>query len=216
MPKMIKVIHPDSVMKELVNLIESVGSRDFLRGPKYQKEKEKFIACFFAYAIRKFSEKEYFINQLPEPDSSDFKLSAFCDRPDKNKPLETAPIQLVELPQVLVNSQDIFGAIYKIIGKKYGKYSDEDKLMLLIFSNFEGRRTYIDSIKKFIEEKQREDKYNMVWLLRFIGIDKIKGFNCEVSQLWPNSGVINFWLIDEFNRGIVYNNSYIEKYAVRQ
>ena len=202
-------------MKELVILIESVGKRNFLKSPEYQKEMEQFIACFFAYAIRKFSEKEYFIHQVPEPDSSDFRLSTFNNETVETRALKTALIQLVELPQILTRERDIINKIYEIISAKYGKYSDENKLMLLIFSNFEGHQSYVDNIRQFVKEKQREGRYNMVWLLRFIGVNEIKGFNCEVNQLWPNSSVINFWLTDEFNRGIVYNNSYIKKYLIK-
>src|SRR3989338_7621779 len=83
-----EAIHPDSIIKESLVLIEKVGSRDFLRSPRHKKEKEKFIAGLFTYAIRKYSEREWFIDQLPEPASSDFMLTACFDRLIKEKPFE--------------------------------------------------------------------------------------------------------------------------------
>lgn len=210
-----QILHPDSELKGLLELIEKVGSRDFLRSPKHQKSKERFIGCLFAYAIRRYTEREWFINQLEEPDSSDFTLTAYFERRLAEKPAETAHIQLVALPERIKDINNKLAEIKKIIDKKYSsRYQYESYTMLLIFGNFEGVNDYIGDIFNYVQEKQRCGKFKMVWLLYLISIDLVNSFIYNVNLLWPEEKKteIIVKLREELGKGIIYPSKYFDKF----
>lgn len=211
-----QAVHPDCVMRELFGLMNTVGTKKFLRGTDH-KPKEKFIGCLFSYAIRKFTEKDWFINQLQEPASSDFTLTTYTERPITEKPAETACVQLVELPERINNEPDKIQAIHNIIDKKYSDlYQYERGTMLLIFGNFEGVDNYLDNISDYIINKQANNKYAMVWFIYLNSVDIINSFIYSVSILWPMENRANLKIVlkDEFGKGVIFHNKYFDKFLI--
>lgn len=88
--------HPNAILKELVDLIIQIGGAEFLNGPKYNKQRDALIACMFAYAIRAFTGREAYIQQIEDP--PDFALLLPTDRTTKEIPFDYAQVENVQVP----------------------------------------------------------------------------------------------------------------------
>ncbi|RJR31795.1 hypothetical protein C4569_01160 [Candidatus Parcubacteria bacterium] len=210
--------HPDQVTITLVNKIEKISSSSFVNGAKYQEEREELIACMMAYGLRKVTKKEWFILKPPQQDSSDFILTSMSNDINDDNPFERASFQQVELPTRIAVLNDKLGEIKKIIDKKFGKYSDEHKLRLLIFINFENSHLFQKEIIAYVRKKQEEGgKFIDVWLFALTASSLIKGYTFRITRAFPIKYYDSFTanLVDEFNKGIIYDDPRFKKFLIK-
>ena len=92
---LVKSQHPDYILSELIKLIPEISSQKFLNGAGYNKERDSFVSILFTYAIRKWSQREWFIQQISDP--PDFYIISPTNRAIKDKPMDRMGIEIVEI-----------------------------------------------------------------------------------------------------------------------
>lgn len=133
-----KHTHPNKLLSDLKKVITKVGAKEFLKKAGLNKERELFIGCMFAYAVRMITHNETYIQEVKN-DPPDFRILTLTKRVTKDKPFDIANIEMVEIPQIIdkiTSSEERRRYAVNLINKsKLDKYSPEKGTILLIFIN---------------------------------------------------------------------------------
>jgi hypothetical protein len=203
-----KPTHPDHIMGGLIDLIRKIGTKKFLHGSGLNKERDSFVAVLFTYAIRKWSHREWYIQQIQDP--PDFHIISPTDRPTKEKPIDRLGVEIVELKDETVEV-----AISTLERTKLTNYAPGEGTVLLIFIN---SKIGLVNLKDF-----------SIWIAR--NQDKFKAFSeiyiLFLSQFTPETAldytlvnVLKVWsqhivLKEEFNKGVLFPHPLIDKFGVK-
>lgn len=206
----LKWMHPDAKLKGIIKLILRIGAKKFLEGAGLNKEREGFLSCLFAYALRKRTKKEYFLQQ--EEDPPDFSMIAPSDRPFKEKPFDNFNVEIVEIPILVKDKEDkLQFSIDLIKNKKLDEYYLQEGTFLLIFINSDSASGLATGIAEFVQNNQNLFKrYGEVYILF------ITSFNAREVMGFTLVNVIKKWdvllsLKEEFNKGILFKHPVFER-----
>lgn len=203
-----KSAHPDHIMGDLIHLIGKIGATKFLYGAGLNKERDSFVAVLFAYAVRKWSHREWYIQQIQDP--PDFYISSPTDRPTKEKPIDRLGVEIVEL-----RDETVEAAISTLERTKLTNYIPDKGTVLLIFIN---SKIGFGNLKDF-----------SIWIAR--NQDKFKAFSeiyiLFLGQFTPETvldytlvNILKVWsqhivLKKEFGRGVLFMHPLLDKYGVK-
>ena len=204
-------IHPRKVFEECYETLKKVGARNFLKSPKYKKEFEKFVAVLFTFGVRKFTKREWYLQQIGDP--PDFELMTASDRETKDKPVDHAMIELVTIPEIVDSQQDKFKFTIDILekGKLASHYQPEKGIILLIFLNSLSGPILSEQLSEYFLTNYN-NKFKNVWCLYLLSIDPILSVRYIVKQLLPNKEVVECALKEELSEGIKYPHPLLDKF----
>lgn len=201
--------HPDQILTQLVLVIEKIGSEKFLSGAGYNKERDSLVSVLFAYGLRKWSQREWFLQQISDP--PDFHMISPTDRP--KKPIDRFGVEIVEIREG--NSVD---AIEILERAKLTHYFPGRGTRLLIFLNNTNTTNAVKVGSRILEwalkNKDKFSEFSEVYLLFIISFSKDKILTYRVINLF-NPWSETCYLSDEFNKGIVFPHPLIDKHAVK-
>lgn len=203
-----KLFHPDQIMSGLIDIISEIGPTKFLRGAGFNKERDAFIGVLFCYAIRKWSQREWFIQQIQDP--PDFYVISPTDRSIKERPVDRIGVELVE---IMDESIDL--AISTLERTKLSNYFPSEGTALLIFIN---SKISILNLKEFslwiVRNKEKFSSFSEVYIL-FMGTSYQ-----EIGMNYTLVNVLKAWsqcciLKDEFGNGVLFPHCLIDKYKIK-
>lgn len=201
----IKHKHPDLLLAEIFDLIEEVGSKNFLHSPKYDSERDLFIACLFVYGVRKLQKREWFIQRNDDP--PDFEVVSPTDRPIRDHPVDHAGVELVEIP---AHTKDFDEALRILNKKKLSKnYLVPRGCHLLIFFNHHLGPQWSGLLKAKLENSK--DNFREVWAIYLLSVTLTDSFTYIVKNLRPSNDEVLVKLKEEAFKGILYTNSLTQK-----
>ncbi len=172
-------IHPHTLLDNIGKIINKVGSEKFFSSPEedVKKAREGFFAYFFTLAMKKYTNRDWWLTQYPEAvrNYPDFDLISVGD--------ETNPIivEKVELTGVYPHFEN-FEKMMEVINKKKNKYGNKSlDFSLLIFINHEKSEDYLDFLRKNLIS---HDPFISIWTihLRFKNPMEVKRVvACRIS-----------------------------------
>lgn len=203
-----KSLHPDRLMCNLVDLISEIGSTKFLHGAGLNKDRDSFVAVLFAYAIRKWSKREWFVQQIQDP--PDFYLISPTDRTIKEKPVDRAGVEVVE-----IKDKTLEAVIETLERTKLTNYDPGEGTILLIFINSEVGLENLELLNIWIvNNREKFSVFSEIYILF------INQFTTETIVSYTVVNALKAWavsckLIEDFNKGIIYPHPLIDKYMVK-
>lgn len=206
-PESTKSEHPDHLMKRLLDKMASIETKDFLTKAGLNQERELFIAVLFAYAIRKWSNREWFIQKGEDP--PDFYVVSPTERKIKERPMDKIAVELVEMRTGILED-----AISCLERTKLTNYCLESGTILLIFINATTSISTIEQLTIWIvRNREKFSVFSEIYILYIVSFSK------EFAIVYNLVNILKVWhqdcnLSEEFNRGIRFNHKLIEDYLV--
>lgn len=201
--------HPDQVLVRLLSFVDSIGSVKFLTGAGYNKERDLLVAILFAYAIRKWSRREWFIQQLTD-EPPDFYLISPSDRPFSERPVDRAGIEIVE-----IRTGEPQEAIQIIQRTKIENYLPPRRTFLLIFLNTrQAVRVGLELSRWALQNPEKFRHFSEVYFLYLISFSPITTWTYRILNLFKHWYQICV-LSEEFNKGIIFPHPLIDKHQVK-
>lgn len=198
--------HPDQVLHGLLSFVTDNSSHEFLTGAGYNKERESLVAILFTYAIRKWSQREWFIQQISDP--PDFYMISPTNRPIK--PLDRVGIEIVE-----IKTESPEEAIKTILRTKLENYFPSHGTMLLVFLNSPNAIRVGQEINRWaIWNKEKFSRFTELYFLYLMSFSPTKTWTYRIIngfKAWNQ--VCN--LSEEFNKGIIFPHPLIDKFEVK-
>lgn len=203
--------HPDDLLKEIFILIKKIGAEKFLHSAGYNKERDGFMACLFAYAMRKFQQKEWFIQQVGDP--PDFEMIALTGRATKDKPFDHAMVELVSIPQDIDKTEDKLGYVVDVLKKTKinEKYRLEEGTILLIFINASCGPILSGDLSKWVS-KNKPKYFGEILCIYILSVSLEDSFIYVVKSLTRPENLLTIKLKDEFNKGIIFDHLLLRKF----
>lgn len=204
---LIKSLHPDYVMANLVDLVNAIGVHKFLHGAGHNKDRETLVSVLFAYAIRKWSRREWFIQQIDDP--PDFYVVSPTDRSVKERPVDRYGVEIIE-----INTDDPKEAITTVENVKLKDYAVTPRPALLMFLNTTNAIAVGRALSVWaVRERERFNNFTELYCLHLIS------FSSQTLWSWQLLNVFRPWSVqcvftEEFNKGVVYPHALIEKLGV--
>lgn len=200
----LQIKHPKVVLAEIVK----IEPKKFLHGAAFQKERDLFIGCLFAFYCRKIQNREWLIRRISDP--PDFDLTAVTDRPIKEKPFDYAEVEIVELTDRIKTLSE---AIQIIKSRKIDRpYALNEGTKLLIFVNNTQGPNWSYGLGKFF--RKSGDKYSEVFAIYLLKVDFVDSFIYEVKAIRPYGYKEILSLNDELKREIIWH-PLLKKFAVK-
>lgn len=198
--------HPDQVLLGLLSFIEGIGSHKFLTGAGYNTERDSLIAVLFAYAIRKWTRQEWFLQQITDP--PDFYMISPTSR--SRKPLDRMGIEVVEIKTV--NPEE---AIEIIQRTKLQNYAPGRGTTLLVFLNCTNAiRVGSELCRWSIQNREKFNKFSELYFLYLMSFSPDTTWTYRIINIFkPWNQVCN--LSEEFNKGVIFPHPLINKYQVK-
>ncbi len=203
-----KSAHPDHIMHGLIDLIGKIGTARFLHGAGLNKERDSFVAVLFTYAIRKWSHREWYIQQIQDP--PDFHIISPTDRSTKEKPIDRLGVEIVEL-----KDETLEAVINTLERTKLTNYAPEEGTVLLIFIN---SKIGLINLKDFsIWIAKNQDKFKAFSEIYILFLSQ---FTLETAVDYTLVNVLKVWsqhvlLKEEFNKGIVFTHPLLDKFGAK-
>lgn len=173
---LLKNEHPRNVFS---NIILNINFKDLFQGTKFQKERDLFIGCLFAFYLRKLQGREWYIQRISDP--PDFELIAPTNRVIKDKPFDRAEIEIVQIPERIKTLKDAIGIIKS---RKIDRpYDLGEGIQLLVFINNNQGPSWLEGLINFFSDSR--DKFSEIWSIYFIPGD-INNMAYEVHSLRPS------------------------------
>lgn len=141
--------HPHTLLDQVGEVLEEFGAEKFFASSdqKVKKAQEGFAAYFFTLALKKYSQRDWWLFQ---PDQAiracpDLDFISFSENPNEIK------LESVELTGVYPHFTS-FNEVLKVVEKKQKKYGTEPlKFSLLVFVNHEKSEEWINQLQKSVK-----------------------------------------------------------------
>ena len=161
--KKIFFAHPITLFNQINKVLDKVGPENFFKSPheEVKKAREGFAAYFFTLALKKYTERDWWLDQ---PDQNiknypDFDFISFAEDPNDIK------IEPVELTGVYPHFKT-FDEFFKVFENKQKKYGTKPvKFSLLIFVNHKKSEEWISMLK---EKVNNEHPFLSIWTIHLI------------------------------------------------
>lgn len=211
-PKLVHY-HPSILLPKLKQVIQGAEGK-FLKASTFKKDRELFFACLFAYAIRKITERECFIQSIPEgQDPPDFELLSASNRPLKEKPFDNALIEIVEVPTIIEKkSSPILEALLNLENSKLAS-SIYDDYMILVISHTRFGPRITEALEQRILTIPRKNKSVSIWSMYFNDINPKDSFLYTVTEIIPGNKSVQLSLNGELRKGFLFDHPYYHKFG---
>lgn len=198
--------HPRFVIQQIFQLIKSIGTREFLRSPKYGGERDKFIGSMFAFYVRKIQNREQYVQKPRE--FPDIEISAFSDRKIRERPLDNAHVEITSVPESAVTFDD---ALKTVKDSKLNKLYEKDKtLVLLIFINNKYAPSWIKQFSNYFLNST--DGFGEVYAIYLRDFNTVDAIVYEVVSLRPYGTIEVLKLNEEMDKREI-QHPYIERFG---
>lgn len=177
-----------------------------MNGAGYNKERDAMISVFFAYAIRKWSKREWFIQQVDDP--PDFFMISPTNR--AKKPVDRLGVEIIE-----IRDKEINEAINTLERSKLEKYVPSKGTVLLVFlNNTNAVKVGIGLVEWAVENRSLFENFSELYFLYLIHFSPEDTWTYKIINIFKKwSQVCN--LSEEFNKGIIYPHPLIDKHKVK-
>jgi hypothetical protein len=159
--------------------------------------------------MRKWSRREWFLQQLKD-DPPDFNMLSPTEDVSRKKPIDYLSIEIVELRDGTL--EEALGTLNRT---KLTNYLPQKGMILLIYINSTIGLLKLKELNTWvIKNKEKFSNFGEVYMLLFHSFSSEKAVTYSVVNLFKQ------WsqtcsLLEEFNKGIVYNHPLIEKHKVK-
>jgi len=182
--------HPKSLLAEIFK----IEFKKLFYGTGFQKERDLFIGCLFAFYCRKLQNREWFIQRISDP--PDFELTAPTNRKIKEKPFDHAQVEIVQITERVKSLSE---AIEIIKTRKIERPYDLGRdVILLIFLNNPNGPNWSYGLADFFQ--QVNDKYSEIFAIYFLKGDTEDQFIYEVKSIRPQGSKETLNLREELSK----------------
>jgi|SRR3989344_437350 len=200
--------HPDYVLSGLLKLILKIGTQKFLNGAGYNRDRDSFVSILFTYAIRKWSKREWFIQQISDP--PDFYVISPTNRATKDKPIDCMGVEIIE-----IKAESTDEAIVTVLQSKLKNYAPGSGTALLVFLNNKNAIRVGSQLSTWAVRNR--EKFNNFSELYFLYLES---FSSTTTWAYRVINIFKVWeqkcvLSEEFKKGILFPHDLIDKYHFR-
>lgn len=204
--------HPDDILKELLNLIKKIGAKNFLHGAGQNRERDAFVGCLFAYAVRKYQRREFFFQQNSDP--PDFELIAPTERALREGPFDHFNIEIVTVPPMVDTSDQKLDYATDLLSRtKFSpEYKPDPGTILLVFINATCGTALSDELASWVI-KNKPPEFGEVMCIYLLSVSAERSFTYIVKSLIHPEISWTLNLKEEFNQGTIYPHPLIGKFG---
>jgi GrpB-like predicted nucleotidyltransferase (UPF0157 family) len=170
--KMLFLASPHAIVENIFKALTVIGPEKFFSNPdeKTKKLRESMAECFFAFALKKESGKDWWIMQ-PEKDPPDFNLTSWTENPIT---ITLAPFELVEIPGRCKSFEEMMQIVRKKLEKGYPQ-----NYHLLIFVNNGNSTDWIELLHRKLPESV---PFQTIWTLHLLVDRTTKDLSAAVAN----------------------------------